>query len=963
MTQIILISYELLLYGILESLGGCYTDRLFEKLRAGDGDLEAHAAWETLDYIFNDKFKDSKSIRETEDLMLRLRQIIKFPDDYPREFIETEVQLSENNLAHRELHLAHLLQCTHSLPIPIVCFNTALHEQLREQCNINVDIVNVSAFFTFLQNYETKPLFVSDLLNWSHRSISPVEESSVDSSPVPVPTEEPSEVDTQSPDSEELLPVKDAENLPETFTSDPVATQTDQPAEARSPQPKTNSQTSKQSQQIREVRVQGRVEPTPNRFNPASDVLQILAFVLSQFLILQGLQNQFKDIQEAEELSIQVASLLDPSYLINLLGRLRLNVMPVRQAAELQSFDLLETPTQGSSAVLPAESTLPAENTAEPPVFQAQTINSVEPPYLLNANYPVVVPTENASGGVNAAISEESSRRFDDGPIQPKLNFWNDANRRLFVNSNGENNPNEVNTANQDSLTPIFIEPADKGRRQPIEQSPSERVPVGNPPKSENIGGLPTTPSQNSGGTDSSGDAVEQPDQSGSDGNSPHYNHSGSNVVAPVSPVLSVNPEPANVSEPPNLGLDNPNPDNSGNDPSGSNNSGNGNPDNSNSGNNSKDNGDTDSNNLGNDNIDDNLNGNNNSGNNPGNNNTGNNNTGNNNSGNGGTDNEPGNSDSNDFPGPNTGDSLGSGSADQGSKPLPSTPLNPVSTPNQLTNPSGQTVFQLQTGQFVIENFGGVGRGVMPTPEVVAQIDTLQLTGAGFTPDNLLLDQAGNDLVIRFETEPALTVTLKNFALENLDNLTTLTWASVTNGNILFDGQTIIQDSFDVIDARQEVAQVIRSNTVTFLNALDNNTRGQENSDDVINGLHGNDTLFGLTGDDKLRGGQGNDWLYGGNDNDYLLGGTGDDVLEGGSGNNTLNGGSGFDQFVLSPESETAVIQDFQLEQDQIVLIGGIAPSQISTQIDGNNTLLLFNQQVFARLQEVQTNSLPITFE
>jgi Ca2+-binding RTX toxin-like protein len=293
--------------------------------------------------------------------------------------------------------------------------------------------------------------------------------------------------------------------------------------------------------------------------------------------------------------------------------------------------------------------------------------------------------------------------------------------------------------------------------------------------------------------------------------------------------------------------------------------------------------------------------------------------------------------------------------------------------PLDVPSPLGNVTTPIQAGQPAeIQNFGGVGRGVTPTSEVLGAVDTLKFTGAELTAENMLLNVVGNDLVIEFETsagvaipQTTLSVTLKDFKLENLDNLSTETWASVTTGNILFDGQSTIQDSFDVIDSERVITQVLRPNTVTFLNALPNQTQGYENSNDVINGLAGDDQLVGLSGNDKLRGGEGDD---------YLLGGSGDDVLAGNNGRDVLNGGEGRDRFILTVQNasanrlaidgvtdrvttEGALIQDFQLGQDKLSLSDPSLLNQISAQSTGDNTVLLYNNQPFATLLGVQIDS------
>jgi RTX calcium-binding nonapeptide repeat (4 copies) len=297
--------------------------------------------------------------------------------------------------------------------------------------------------------------------------------------------------------------------------------------------------------------------------------------------------------------------------------------------------------------------------------------------------------------------------------------------------------------------------------------------------------------------------------------------------------------------------------------------------------------------------------------------------------------------------------------ATDGADPVDETPTLPTAkSPLILENLPGNTILPITLGcQVVIENFGGVGSGITPLPQIIAEVDTLQLTGEGLTAENLLLDQQGADLVMRFEIANSPQVIFKDLKLDWLDNLTTETRATATIGNILFNGQTQITDAFDVVDAEWNDEQVLRPNTVTFLNALDNITTGfkdLETSNDVINGLAGNDVLAGLSGDDLLRGGTGNDQLDGGEGNDILNGGTGNDVLKDFAGNNQMMGGSGRDQFILKPGAGTVSIRDFQWGEDSLQLLD--RSGSLSSQISGRDTVLLFNNQPFATLQNVQTN-------
>ncbi|MEH2043116.1 beta strand repeat-containing protein [Nostoc sp.] len=233
-------------------------------------------------------------------------------------------------------------------------------------------------------------------------------------------------------------------------------------------------------------------------------------------------------------------------------------------------------------------------------------------------------------------------------------------------------------------------------------------------------------------------------------------------------------------------------------------------------------------------------------------------------------------------------------------------------------------VYNLSYSPSTITDFGGVAKGTNPTSAVIAEVDTLIFQGAGLTAQNLLLTQNGNNLEISFvRVFNFRPVILQNFALENLDNLSLSTGTTVDLGNILFDGQTSITDSFDVFNANSTQSTIFNKNTVTFLNDLDNNVNGFDNSDDVINGQGGDDKIDGLSGNDLLRGGVGNNTLNGdtGNDtldansspgNNLLSGGDGNDSLSASgyqyydtyskqdddlrsSGNNTLNGGVGND--------------------------------------------------------------------
>ncbi|MCC5646124.1 hypothetical protein LC607_24980 [Nostoc sp. CHAB 5824] len=250
----------------------------------------------------------------------------------------------------------------------------------------------------------------------------------------------------------------------------------------------------------------------------------------------------------------------------------------------------------------------------------------------------------------------------------------------------------------------------------------------------------------------------------------------------------------------------------------------------------------------------------------------------------------------------------------------PSNNIDGLNANDTLTGNGGQDkfVFHSSDRNDIITDFGGVGEGSNPSSAVIANVDTLQFTDSGLTAKNLQLTQKGNNLEVTFENVASTKVTLQNFLLENLDNLPE-TDSTPAIGNIQFDKQTSITDSFDVINANSTQTSIFNKNTVTFLNELDNNIAGFDNSDDVINGQGGNDIINGLSGNDLLRGRSGDDILIGGEGNNTLVDGKDNDILV---------GGLGADRFLYNTDAAFALtaigvdaITDFNSSQgDQIIL-------------------------------------------
>ncbi|WP_371260833.1 calcium-binding protein, partial [Myxosarcina sp. GI1] len=270
---------------------------------------------------------------------------------------------------------------------------------------------------------------------------------------------------------------------------------------------------------------------------------------------------------------------------------------------------------------------------------------------------------------------------------------------------------------------------------------------------------------------------------------------------------------------------------------------------------------------------------------------------------------------------------------------------------NTFSASGGQKRFTVNAGdgEVIISVFGGVGTGINPPSKVINEVDTLQFIGKQLTADNLILTQNDKDLELTFKGVADTKVILSDFNLEQLDNLPS------GIGNILFDGQPEITDSFDVLDAEQIRSRVFNFNTATFLNDLDNILQGFNKSNDVINAQKGNDVLLGRSGDDVLRGNSGDDLL--------LDGGSGSDRLDGGKGNDGLFGGIGADEFVLKKGAGTDTIFDFQVGIDSLILAGGLDFNKLTIGTNENGTKISLSEtkEVLATLIGVDASNLTMS--
>ena len=95
---------------------------------------------------------------------------------------------------------------------------------------------------------------------------------------------------------------------------------------------------------------------------------------------------------------------------------------------------------------------------------------------------------------------------------------------------------------------------------------------------------------------------------------------------------------------------------------------------------------------------------------------------------------------------------------------------------------------------------------------------------------------------------------------------------------------------------------------------------GGQGADTIQGGAH-DDTIDGGDGRDRLIGGTGNDVMTGGTGNDSLQVGDGIDALHGGAGLDHLSGGSGQDVFIFMQGDDTAIIHDFSVLQEDLLIL------------------------------------------
>ncbi|MEL6162027.1 MAG: hypothetical protein AAFR18_22690 [Cyanobacteria bacterium J06627_32] len=139
--------------------------------------------------------------------------------------------------------------------------------------------------------------------------------------------------------------------------------------------------------------------------------------------------------------------------------------------------------------------------------------------------------------------------------------------------------------------------------------------------------------------------------------------------------------------------------------------------------------------------------------------------------------------------------------------------------------------------------------------------------------------------------------------------------------------------------------------------------RGDRNSRDAQTGeAGGDDLIFGGAGNDRIGGKSGNDHLFGDAGNDQIWGDDGDDLIRGGLGNDMLtgdnfSGGQGADIFVFALGEGTDTITDFEVGTDLIGLAGGLTFGSLSMMAQGNDILIVADDETLATVLGVSALS------
>jgi Ca2+-binding RTX toxin-like protein len=224
---------------------------------------------------------------------------------------------------------------------------------------------------------------------------------------------------------------------------------------------------------------------------------------------------------------------------------------------------------------------------------------------------------------------------------------------------------------------------------------------------------------------------------------------------------------------------------------------------------------------------------------------------------------------------------------------------------------------------------------------------------AGETSKTITLDVLGD---VAIEPDETVNVTLSNPS--GLDSTPTITTATATTTITNDDQAGFIVNPISQLTTTNVAEGIVSVKSLTFTPA--NSNSPQQETVTAVSDPKGSDPLLGSSSDNALLAGSGADILNGDDGNDILYGGKGDDLLNGGLGMDTLTGGMGVDKFLLSTNSGTDTITDFEVGKDLLVLGNGLSFSQLAIAQDSGATLILSAQtgEIVASLSGVSASSI-----
>uniref|UniRef100_UPI0027D29524 calcium-binding protein n=1 Tax=Acinetobacter sp. YH18001 TaxID=2601197 RepID=UPI0027D29524 len=213
-----------------------------------------------------------------------------------------------------------------------------------------------------------------------------------------------------------------------------------------------------------------------------------------------------------------------------------------------------------------------------------------------------------------------------------------------------------------------------------------------------------------------------------------------------------------------------------------------------------------------------------------------------------------------------------------------------------------------------------------------------QITFAiGINPNEVILNRAGNDLVVKYSTNDDVTV--QNFFDSNGVTAYRIDQIVFDNG-IVWNADYIKNQVLVATDANDIIQGYNSHDMLTGL--AGNDTIYGNAGNDTLDGGEGNDQLYGGQGQDSIIGGGGNDSLYGDDGHDHLLGGKGDDYLDGGAGNDTYH-------FSIGDGHDTIESYDYNANKLDIIVFGeGISANNVILKRENNHLVVKYsdNDQV-----------------